>query len=249
MYGMGTYICVVPVFDRRPEPAAMIQRGLNTEHHAVPGQYVSFIYNQGGALVKWFRDTFAQAERQKARQSGRDLYGELFAEIPEDPAKIVVLPHFTITGPPRFIQDSSGVIAGLKLETNRGEILKGIVEATTFYIRECLERLPEMGIQIHEYRAVGGGSKSDAWVQICADILGRPFVRPQVNEAGILGAAILAATGCGVFNSIPAGVEAMVHLERTFEPDPVKQHLYNQRFEKYRRLGPVMAEYLRELET
>jgi len=247
MYGMGTYICVVPVFGSRPEPAAMIERGLNTEHHVVPSRYVSFIYNQGGSLVKWFRDTFAQAERQKAIESGRDVYGELFAEIPEDPAKVVILPHFTITGPPHFIQDSSGVIAGLKLETSRGEILKGIVEATTFYIRECLERLPEMGIEIQEYCAVGGGSKSDAWVQICADILGRSFVRPQVNEAGILGAAILAATGCGVYNSIAAGVEAMVSLKRSFEPDPAKHRLYNQRFEKYRGLAPLMAEYLRDL--
>jgi sugar (pentulose or hexulose) kinase len=104
-----------------------------------------------------------------------------------------------------------------------------------------------MGIEIKEYRAVGGGSKSDAWVQICADILGRSFVRPQVNEAGMLGAAILAATGCGIFNSIAAGVEAMVSLNRSFEPDLAKHRLYNQRFEKYRSLGPLMAEYLRDL--
>jgi xylulokinase len=74
MYGMGTYICLMPVFDRRPESAAMMAQGLNTEHHAVPGQFVSFIYNQGGALVKWFRDTFASAERQRGGDHGLDLY-------------------------------------------------------------------------------------------------------------------------------------------------------------------------------
>ena len=70
---------------------------------------------------------------------------------------------FDITGPPGFIQDSSGVILGLKLETSRGEILKGILEATTFYLRECFETLPGTGIVINEFYAVGGGSKSAAW--------------------------------------------------------------------------------------
>jgi xylulokinase len=247
MYGMGTYICVVPVFEQQPEPTAMIERGLSTEHHAAPGRFVSFVYNQGGALVKWYRDTFAQAERVKARETGQDLYGMLFEEIPPDPSPVMVLPHFTMTGPPNFIQNTSGVVAGLKLETTRGEILKGIVEATTFYIRECLETLPGMGINIEEYRAVGGGSKSDAWVQICADILGQPFVRPQVSEAGIMGAAILAGTGCGAFDNIADGIQSMIRPERTFEPDSRKQRIYNQRFEKYLRLGPTLADYLRNL--
>jgi xylulokinase len=247
MYGMGTYLCMVPVFSQRPQPQVMIERGLNTEHHVVPGQFVSFIYNQGGILVKWFRDTFARAERRSAQESGQDLYSLLFAEIPAAPSGVVVLPHFTVTGPPRFIADSSGVIAGLKLETGRGEILKGIVESTTFYLRESFETLPGAGIHIDEFCAVGGGSKSPAWVQLCADILGRPFVVPRVNEAGVLGAAILAGVGCGVFPSIKDGVESMVHLERRFEPDPEQQRLYDGRFEKYRRLYPLLADYLRDI--
>ena len=113
MYGMGTYLCLTPVFGQRPEPSVMIERGLNTEHHAVPGQYVSFLYNQGGSLVKWFRNTFAAAERQAAQTSGQDLYATLLAEMPDDLSRVMVLPHFTATGPPNFITDSSGVMAGL----------------------------------------------------------------------------------------------------------------------------------------
>jgi xylulokinase len=247
MYGMGTYLCAVPVFTRRPDAEVMIERGLNTEHHAAPGHFVSFIYNQGGILVKWFRDTFARAERDQMRATGQDIYPALLAEMPDGPGSVMVLPHFTMTGPPQFIQDSAGVIAGLKLHTSRGEILKGIVEATTFYLRESLETLPGAGIEITEFRAVGGGSKSDAWIQVCADILGRPFVRPRVNEAGALGAAILAGTGAGIFPSLQAGVEAMVQLEKEFTPDEQKHRVYAERFEHYARLGPLMREYLRDL--
>jgi xylulokinase len=247
MYGMGTYICMMPVFAQRPEPASMIARGLNTEHHAVPGQFVSFIYNQGGVLVKWFRDTFAVVERDQTQAAGQDLYPLLMAEMPQDPSPVMVLPHFTATGPPHFITDSCGVILGLKLETTRGEILKGIIEATTFYIRECFETLPGPGISISDFRAVGGGSKSEAWIQICADILGLPFVRPRVNEAGALGAAVLAGAGCGIFPSLEVGVERMVQLGRTIEPDPARQRLYDERFAQYRRLWPLLADDLRAL--
>ena len=247
MYGMGTYLCAVPVFTQRPAAEGMVARGLNTEHHAAPGRFVSFIYNQGGVLVKWFRDTFARAERDRMRASGEDIYPALLAEMPEAPSRVMVLPHFTITGPPAFIQDSAGVIAGLKLNTSRGEILKGILEATTFYLRESFETLPGAGIIISEFRAAGGGSKSDLWLQLCADILGAPFVRPRVSEAGALGAAILAGVGAGLFPTPRAGVEAMVALGRRFEPDAAKHRLYAGRFERYTRLGPLMRDYLREL--
>ncbi len=247
MYGMGTYLCIVPVFARARDARAMIERGLNTEHHPLPGRYVSFIYNQGGSLLKWYRDTFAPLERRLAVEAGRDIYSELLAEIPAQPSTVMALPHFSPTGPPHFIADSCGLLAGLRLETTRGDILKGILEGVTFYLRECVEALPAAGIEIAGYRAVGGGSKSDAWIQLSADILGRPFVRPHVTEAGALGAAIMAGVGSGAFPSIPAGVEAMVHLERAFEPDPARQKAYDGRFARYAQLWPLLGGYLRDL--
>jgi xylulokinase len=247
MYGMGTYLCMMPVFAQRPQTKAMMKHGLNTEHHVVPGQYVSFIYNQGGVLVKWYRDTFAHLEREKAISNNQDIYSLLFEEMPESPSRVMVLPHFTTTGPPQFINDSCGVMAGLKLETSRAEILKGILEGTTYYLRESFEALPETGIEVTDFRAVGGGSKSDAWVQICADILGRPFVRPKINEAGVLGAAILAGTGSGTFPSMEEGVGAMVQLGQTFHPDMANQLRYNERFTRFKELWPLMSDYLRVL--
>jgi xylulokinase len=247
VYGMGTYLCITPTFGQRRDARVMIERGLNTEHHAVPGQYVSFIYNQGGVLVKWFRDTFAALDYRMAREAGRDIYTDLFGEMPDGPSSVKVLPHFTPTGPPEFIADSRGLMAGLRLETTRGDILKGIVEGATFYLKEIVVSLPATGIQINDYRAVGGGSKSDAWIQLCADIMGQPFTRPRVTEAGALGAAIIAGVGGGVFPSFEAGVEAMVKLDRTFEPRPERQKLYEGEFETYRRLWPLMSSYLRGL--
>ena len=244
MYGLGTFICAVPVFRKRVAPALMIPRGLCTEHHAAKDRFVSFIYNQGGAVLKWCRDTFAAAEHAQAKLDGRDMYQALMAEMPVEPGRIMVLPHFTATGPPAFITETSGVIAGLHLDSSRGDVVKGVLEGVTYYIRECLETLPEAGIEISDFRAVGGGSKSDAWLQLSADIMGRPFVRPRVTEAGALGAAILAGTGCGLYPSLADAANALVTLDRVFVPDSARHAIYNQRFAQYRQLYPLLRDYL-----
>jgi xylulokinase len=247
MYGMGTYICITPVYKQRKTPEQMVARGLNTEHHAAPGLFASFIYNPGGALVKWYRDTFAAVEKKQAFETGRDIYADLISEIPRQPSDILVLPHFAPTGPPEFITDSSGVMIGLKLETQRGEILKGILEGTTYYLKECVDSLPETGIKIDNYRAVGGGSKSDMWLQVCADIMGCPITRPVIIEAGALGAAMLAGIGKGVFPNVQTGVRTMVKLDRVFEPNSNLVERYAQRYEQYRCMWPLMRNFLKDL--
>jgi xylulokinase len=245
--GMGTFLCLTPVFSRRRDVGAMIRLALNTEHHPAPGKFVSLIYNQGGALLRWYRDTFAASEHRRAVAEGRDIYDELLAEMPAGPSPVIVLPHFFATGPPEFISDSSGVMVGLKLETKRGDIVKALLESTMFYMRDCIDRLPGTGIEIREFRAAGGGSRSDAWLHIAADILARPFTRMKLSEAGVLGAAIIAGVGSGRFASFSEGVATMVKTAEVFEPRSDRVERYGARFEYYQRLWPLLREYLKEL--
>jgi xylulokinase len=245
MCGMGTYLCLVPAFSRRPDPAAMLARRLNTEHHAAPGLFVSFLYNYGGVLLKWFRDTFARLDRERAAAAGEDIYDLLLKEIPEGPSPVFVLPRVAQTGPPDFSPDPDGTIAGLSLETTRGDICKAILEGTVFHIRELVQSIAEAGVRIRELRAVGGGSKSRAWVQLCADILGIPLVRPRVTEAGALGAAIAAGVGSGAFASFADGAARMVRLGDRFAPEPSMRSRYEERYAAYRGLWPAIRGWSR----
>jgi xylulokinase len=244
---MGTYHCITPVFFTPPDPSAMISLGLNTEHHAVPDRYVCFIYHLGGALVKWYRDTFASIEHHQAEVEGRSIYPALFEEIPVNPASVLVLPHFAPSATSNLLPDSAGLVAGLRLGTRRGEILKGIIEGVAFYLKNLVDALPTTNIKINDFRAVGGGSRSDSWVQICADIFGLPFTRPAITEAGTLGAAIIAGVGSGIFKSYAEGVAAMVKLERTFEPDIKKYERYQVRYQYYQSMEQLMTNFLREI--
>jgi xylulokinase len=242
MYGMGTFHCIVSVSKERGDSSEMLSRGLNTEHHAVPGQWVSFIYNQGGILLKWFRDTFALGVKEF---SAVNIYEHLMHEMPEGPSPVSVLPHFTTTGPPDFIEKTAGNISGLTIDTTRGDVCKGLLEGIAFYLKENLDNLPP-GMDIAEFRVVGGGSKSDIWMQLTADILERPCMRTVEAEAGALGAAMLAACGSGKYNTIQEAAAAMVVTGRKFLPDKSRSESYYSNYKRYKELYPRFGSFLAE---
>jgi len=244
VYGIGTFDCITPVYGYLPDGNVMLRAGLNIEHHVLPGLYVSFLYNQGGSLVRWFRDTFA-----RETQEIDSIYECLMAEMPENPTQLFVLPYFEITGPPEFVGEASGVIAGLKMNTTRGEILKAIIESATLYFVDSIQRMKDMGIDTSEFVATGGGAASDAGLQIKSDIIGVPFVRPRITECGLLGTAILAGISTGVFNTAEEGIDCFVQREHVYEPDPHRHAIYRERLLMYRELFPLMRDYLAKMEN
>jgi len=239
--GIGTVECITPAYDSIPAGSLMMELGLNVEHHVLRGLYVSFIYNQSGALVRWFRDTFAPGEK------GAGAYDRLAAEMPAGPTRLLALPYFEPSGAPRFVSDAAGVIAGLKMHTTRGEILKSLMESATFYFVDSIESLKKLGTDTSSFVATGGGAKSDAWLQIKADIMGVPFARPKITECSTLGAALLAGLATGAFADPQEAVDRFVSVERVFEPDPGRHEAYRELYAKYCRLYSATREVLREL--
>ncbi|MBI2425510.1 MAG: hypothetical protein HYV27_21975 [Candidatus Hydrogenedentes bacterium] len=244
MLGMGTFHIIVPTFHTRPGPGLFRARGLNLEHAAAPGQFVSFIYNPGGSIMQWFRNVCAREAHERALVEGGEVYEQLLAEMPRDPSSVLCLPHFTGTGAPHFIADSRAVIIGLRLETHRGELLKGILEGIAFSLQESLAGLPEIGIAIDELRAVGGGSRSTLWLQLYADIFNRPIRRLQQPEAGALGVAIVAGHAAGVYASLEEGVHTVVRPSGELLPDPGRAQHYAERLHAYKALWPLVGDFI-----
>lgn len=245
--GIGTFECITPSYDHIPEPGPMLRNGFNVEHQVLPGLFVSFIYNQSGSLVRWFRDTFAHADR-KLLSPEEDIFEVLAREMPAEPTRLYTLPYFEPTGPPQFVADASGVILGLKTTTSRGEILKSIMESVTFYFAESIKVLAEMGVDISEFVATGGGAKSDAWLQIKADILGVPFVRLSITEGSVLGAGMLAGISTGVFASPAEAASQFVKRGRVFDPDLNRHKIYKEKLQAYRELFPLLKNFLSQHE-
>jgi xylulokinase len=224
--GIGTYECITPVYSQIPEFNKMMSAGINVEHHVLPGLYVSFIFNQAGMLVKWFRNTFA------GNENSNDIYSKLESEIPDKITDIFSFPYFEATGAPYYANGAKGGFIGLSASSSRGDIFKSLLEGISFYFVEPINNLKKLGISMERFIASGGGAKSNKWLQIKADIMGVPFVRPQFTECGTMGAAMLAGVATGIFSEKDA-VEIYFKEDAVFEPDAKRNSRYTEKLQKY----------------
>ncbi|MCD6520557.1 MAG: hypothetical protein J7M05_11615 [Anaerolineae bacterium] len=245
---LGATMAISPTFETLPwSMPLMLGKGLGLEPHVIPGLLISSAYNRsGGRILRWFRDELAPLEKREAFRRGKDTYSLLLEEMPQEPSSLMVLPSFGETGP-LYPRVNSGAILGLTLQTSRGELIKALLEGTLYFLAEAQEAYDQIGIPIHLYRAIGGGARSERWLQLAADILGRPIERTLSLETATLGAAILAGLGIGAFISHEEAVEALVKVEQRFEPDEQRQQFYAERLELYKTLYPLLREPLAKL--
>jgi xylulokinase len=159
----------------------------------------------------------------------------------------MVLPHFSGSGTPALDTSSKGAILGLTFAADRSTLAKAVLEGLTFELRVNLDLLRDGGIAIRELRAVGGGARSDLWLQLKADICGIPLRVPQVTEAACLGAAILAGTAAGIYPGLQSAVAQTVSSHRHIQPRPESRAAYETRYQLYRQLYPTLIPLLRQL--
>ncbi|HID95867.1 MAG TPA: hypothetical protein EYP53_07410 [Candidatus Latescibacteria bacterium] len=242
-WGTGTTDCITPAFDRPIPSEGMFRNNFSCYPHVVPGLYTTVAFNYtGGSLLRWYRDNFAMEETLLANKRGVDPYEIILEKLPEKPSSVMILPHFTISGTPYFDTKTKGAMLGLTLGTRREEIVKAILEGTTFEMKLNVELLEGSGVPIDNMRATGGGAKSVEWIQLKADITGKPVSSLYVSEAGALGTAILAGVAIGAYDSIDSAVRNLVKVKRTFEPDREKNKIYEEKFHIYKQIYPAIRE-------
>jgi len=145
---------------------------------------------------------------------------------------VEVLPYLAPSGEraPFVNPAASGQFTGLRLGTTRADILRGLCEAIAFAARDCFGVTPLTG----KLLACGGGVRSRPWLQLFADVLGRPVHVARAPEAGARG-AVLAARRSGLDASVPGpGTEAWTAAEAVIDPDPRAAAQYDEAFARYR---------------
>jgi len=246
--GLGGRISVTPSFNAIPLTSLMLTRGLSMERHLVPDLFMGLFYDRsGGSILKWFAHNLAPLERRQARRRGASVYDVLLAEMPEEPTRLMALPHFGPSGPPYFDEKASGAILGLDTETTRGQIIRALLEGMTYRCAEGHLLFEEAGIRIRLYRATGGGARSQRWLQLVADVLGVPVERTQVVNPSALGAALVAGVGSGTYASFEEAAEVAVHVEKSFVPDANRYTAYQVRLGQYHNLYPLLRDQLHHL--
>ena len=214
--------------------------------HAIPGTWVqeASIFTTG-AFLRWFRDELGTEECKIADEHNQDPYEIITEEAEKSPVganMLLAIPHLVGAGAPYWNPYARGLIYGLSLGHKRRDIIRSILEGVAFEVKKNIEIFRELGIAPKELKLTGGGSRSDFWNQIYADVLGIICVRNVIEEATSLGAAILAASGAGLFSDVVSAAENICKVDKKWIPDKDHQNVYNNIYNLSNELYSILNE-------
>jgi sugar (pentulose or hexulose) kinase len=215
---------------------------------AVPGHFNTEIQiTRGFWLVSWFKEQFGLLEQQVAQQQGvtpESLFDALVGAVPPGAHGLMLQPFWNpgikIPGP-----EARGAVIGFGDMHNRAHLYRAILEGLAYALREGKERIEKRsGQPVSRVRVSGGGSQSDAALQITANVFNLPTERPHLYETSGLGAAMVAAVGLQLHPDFAAAVAAMSRVGQVFMPEANHVHTYEQLYQRvyrrmYRRLQPL----------
>jgi xylulokinase len=234
--------CITPCLDKPIISNDLRENNYCMYDHVVKDKYVTLAYSlTGGNILKWFRTEFAYLEKEKANAMKRDPYELIVKNMADNPTDLMVLPFWVSGGTPHFDIHTKGAVLGLKLSTQRSEVIRALIEGVAMEMRLNLDILERSGIDINMLRIVGGGAKSEKLTRLKANVLGKSITTLQVKETGCYGAAMLA---CSAYTQEPADkiAESWVTVVSEIVPDEKEKKFYDEKFEKYVDVYPKIKE-------
>jgi ribulose kinase len=214
----------------------------------IPGQYtVEGGQVSTGSVVAWFKNRFASIAVAEAKRRDVDPYevlNEMAREVPLGSDGLVVLDYFQGNRTPYTDPLARGMMWGLSLSHSPGHIFRAIMEGICYGTEHVFRTMREHGFKPTETVVAGGPTKSELWMQMHADVSNVPISLTREGESAVLGSAMLAAVGAGVYPDIQTAAQNMVHIERTLEPDPERHEAYSFYVDRYIETYPQMRELM-----
>jgi xylulokinase len=232
--GTAEPVCAASA-EPREDPTMLVE----CHPHADPDAWL--LENPGfvsGGNLRWWRDQFAQVERDAEAVGLGDAYDLLSTEAAHAPPGsegLVFLPCMQGAMAPEWNGAARGVFYGLTLAHTRDHMTRAILEGSAFALRDILTAMRNAGLDVRRLTIVGGGAKGPLWRQIKADVTGLPVRVPTSVETTATGAAILAAVGAGLHGTVADAVDAFVsYRPDVHEPDPDAGEAYEEAYARYR---------------
>ena len=207
-YGTGAFV----VMNTGPKPV-LGDGVLTTIGWQIKGQQPQYAMEGSifiaGAAVQWLRDGLGIINKASEIE-------QLAASVP-DTGGVYFVPALVGLGSPYWDPYARGTIVGLTRGTNKAHLARAVLEAMAYQTRDAIEAMQDASsIVLQELRADGGAAANDLMLQMQADILGTPVLRPQVTETTALGAAYLAGIGVGLLDQDT--ITSQWTLDRLWEP-------------------------------
>jgi xylulokinase len=204
--------------------------------HAVPDTWHQMgVILSAAASLEWLAGILGSPAPKLIGGLGKTLAG---------PSPTLFLPYLSGERTPVGDAQVRGLIMGLGHETDHKMLTHAALDAVAFAFRDSLEALKDAGTKVKRVTAVGGGSRSDLWLQIIATVLGVPVDLPAAGDVGgAFGAArlgLIAATGADFRKVLTAPKTA-----RTIKPNPKAREAYEAQYRRYTQIYPAIKEIYR----
>ena len=145
---------------------------------------------------------------------------------------------------PHADPDARGAFVGLQLRHDRGALVRAVREGVAFGLRDALDAVRELGVDVSVGRVSGGGARSALWLEIVASVLDIPLERTESEEGSAFGAALLGGVAGGVFADPSEAVARCVRVgEGLVGPDPALRAAYGDAHEQFRALYPALRPF------
>jgi len=181
------------------------------------------------SILDWARQTLFPGK-------GDEDLNRMAEEAADRGGTPLLLPFFSGASAPFHDPGARGTLTGLDLSTTAGQIVRSIYEGIAFLVRANIEVMESISRPVAGLRIFGGGSRSDVWCGIIADVVNAPVSALATHESASVGAAILAGMGCGVFDDLDAVFRGLT-VRTSWEPRRHRAEMYNEKYDEFTRLG------------
>jgi xylulokinase len=239
------------VFAHAEQPTRDPQGRVHTMCHAVPGKWCVFgcMLSAGGSF-QWLRNQLGQTEVALAKRKRVDPYQLLIAEAataPPGSEGLFFLPYLTGERCPHPDPYARGGWIGITARTSRAMLIRSLLEGVTFGMRDALEIMRGMGIDVTQVRASGGGARSDFWRHLQADVYKSPIVVTNAAEGPAYGVALLAGVGTGVWGSVEEACKRSIKQVERIAPNKKQSAVYDKLHAVYDKLYYDLKDRFREM--
>ena len=229
--GLGSVSCITAIYKNH---------NTNMGHYPILpvfGNYATYAFNfSGGSLIKWFTEMFAKDILDTT------LFEKLEKDFQGTPSQIMVLPHFSGSGTPFMDREAQSIMYGMTLSTTRSEIYQAVLEGIAYELRYNIDQLVNLDINFDSLNITGGGSKSEVFCQILANITGKKISKLNITEAGTVGNFAYASVGLGIYKNFDKALENLVAIDKVYHPTTIKS-TYKKQYSKLEKRKPYEFNY------
>lgn len=200
--------------------------------------YAGGAINNGGVVLRWFRDNFGARAATEAKERGVTTYAmlnEYAATVGPGSEGLLFLPFLAGERAPNWNGNMRGIYFGVSLHHGQAAFIRAIMEGVSYRMYSVYNPLKELLGEPEQILTTGGFSRSSLWLQILADVLGRELSVTGEPEGSILGAAAFAFHALGEWNSFQR-LAAMNPVQRVIRPQPEIHQFYDREFQRYARI-------------